>query len=75
MGADLIEVRPEVFGHHLAAADDAVWVQVRQSALEGPAESITEANVARPALLALFREVCKVSVGLGIDQRTSVIYR
>ncbi len=66
MGADLLEVRPELFDRYFAAADAAAGVPVRQYALEGPAESLTETNVAQPALFALSLAVLEVARELGL---------
>lgn len=66
MGSELLEVRPEVFDRYFAAADEAAGVPVRQYALEGPAESLTETNVAQPALFALSLAVLEVATELGI---------
>ncbi len=66
MGSDLLEVRPDVFDRYFAAADEAAGVPVRQYALEGPAESLTETNVAQPALFALSLAVLEVARELGV---------
>lgn len=66
MGADLLEARPEVFDRYFAAADDAAGVPVRTYALDGPIESLTETNVAQPALFALSLAVHEVAREIGI---------
>jgi [acyl-carrier-protein] S-malonyltransferase len=66
MGSDLLEARPEVFDRYFTAADEAAGVPVRQYALEGPTQSLTETNVAQPALFALSLAVLEVATGLGL---------
>jgi [acyl-carrier-protein] S-malonyltransferase len=66
MGSDLLEARPEVFDRYFRAADEAAGVPVRQYALEGPTQSLTETNVAQPALFALSLAVLEVATGLGL---------
>jgi [acyl-carrier-protein] S-malonyltransferase len=53
MGSDLLAARPELYDRYLAQADEASGLPIRQTALEGPIESLTETNVAQPALFAL----------------------
>lgn len=52
MGSDLLAARPEVFDGHFARADEASGLSVRQLALEGPLEALTETDVAQPALFS-----------------------
>jgi [acyl-carrier-protein] S-malonyltransferase len=67
MGADLLAERPEVFDRFFAEADAAAGVPVRQYALEGPLESLTETNVAQPALFALSLAVHEIAREAGIQ--------
>ena len=67
MGSDLLAAQPEVFDHYFSEADAAAGVPVRQLALEGPAESLTETNVAQPALFALSLAVHQVAREMGIE--------
>jgi [acyl-carrier-protein] S-malonyltransferase len=67
MGSELLEARPEVFDRYFAEADAVAGVPVRQYALEGPIESLTETNVAQPALFALSLAVHEVAREMEID--------
>ena len=67
MGADLLAARPEVFDRYFNEADAAAGVPVRQYALDGPIESLTETNVAQPALFALSLAVHDVAREMGIS--------
>ena len=49
MGSDLLDARPEVFARYLSAADEATGLGIRQLALEGPIETLTETDAAQPA--------------------------
>jgi [acyl-carrier-protein] S-malonyltransferase len=53
MGSDLRESDPEVYERYLGQADEISGLSIRQLSLEGPQESLTETNVAQPALFAL----------------------
>jgi [acyl-carrier-protein] S-malonyltransferase len=53
MGSDLLAARPDLFDRYLSRADEASGLPIRQTALEGPIESLTETSVAQPALFAL----------------------
>jgi [acyl-carrier-protein] S-malonyltransferase len=53
MGSDLLEARPDLFDRYFALADEASGKPVRQLALEGPMEALTETDAAQPALFAL----------------------
>src|SRR5215208_2214299 len=53
MGADLKAGRPDLYERYLSQADAASGVPVSQYSLEGPIESLTETDVAQPALFAL----------------------
>jgi [acyl-carrier-protein] S-malonyltransferase len=67
MGSDLLEARPDLYDHYLSRADEAAGVPIRQYSLEGPAESLTETNVAQPALFALSLAVAEAARGAGIQ--------
>jgi [acyl-carrier-protein] S-malonyltransferase len=67
MGSDLLEARPDLYDRYLSAADEAAGVPIRQYSLEGPAESLTETNVAQPALFALSLAVAEAARGAGIQ--------
>jgi [acyl-carrier-protein] S-malonyltransferase len=67
MGADLLEARPELFDRYFAAADQAAGAPIRQLALEGPIEALTETNVAQPALFTLSLAVLEVAGELGLQ--------
>jgi [acyl-carrier-protein] S-malonyltransferase len=53
MGADLQKDRPELFQRYLAKADEIAGLPISRYCLEGPIESLTETQVAQPALFAL----------------------
>jgi len=53
MGADLLEADTALYDRYLSAADEASSLPIRQLSLEGPIESLTETQVAQPALFAL----------------------
>jgi [acyl-carrier-protein] S-malonyltransferase len=53
MGKDLLASAPELYERYLTAADEASGREIRTLSLEGPQESLTETDVAQPALFAL----------------------
>lgn len=53
MGSDLRESDPDLYERYLSQADEISGLPIRQYSLEGPMESLTETNVAQPALFAL----------------------
>jgi [acyl-carrier-protein] S-malonyltransferase len=69
MGSDLLAARPELFDAYFARADEAAGQPIRQYALEGPIESLTETNVAQPALFAMSLAMTEAAreLGLGPD--------
>ena len=67
MGSDLLDARPEVFDRYLAAADDATGLSIRTLALEGPLESLTETDVAQPAIFAVSLAVLEVAREAGLQ--------
>jgi [acyl-carrier-protein] S-malonyltransferase len=66
MGADLLAARPDVYERHLAQADEASGLPIRRYSLEGPIESLTQTNVAQPALFALSLAVAEVAREVGV---------
>lgn len=66
MGSDLKESHPDLYEKYLAQADEISGLPVRQYSLEGPAESLTETNVAQPALFALSLAVAEAADDAGI---------
>jgi [acyl-carrier-protein] S-malonyltransferase len=67
MGSDLLETRPDLYDRYLSRADDASGVPIRQYSLEGPIESLTETNVAQPALFSLSLALLEEARGMGIE--------
>lgn len=67
MGADLREANPELYERYVSAADDVSGLPIRQYSLEGPIESLTETNVAQPALFALSLAVADAAREAGIQ--------
>jgi [acyl-carrier-protein] S-malonyltransferase len=53
MGADLLKTHPDLFERYLNQADAVSGLPIRQYCLEGPIESLTQTDVAQPALFAL----------------------
>jgi [acyl-carrier-protein] S-malonyltransferase len=66
MGSDLLAARPELFDRYFSLADEAAGKPVRQLALEGPAEALTETDVAQPALFALSLAVLEAARDAGL---------
>jgi [acyl-carrier-protein] S-malonyltransferase len=67
MGSELLEARPELFDRYFSLADKAAGKPVRRLALEGPAEALTETDVAQPALFALSLAVLEAAREAGIQ--------
>jgi len=67
MGSDLLVARPELFDRYFGLADEASGKPVRQLALEGPTEALTETDVAQPALFALSLAVLEAARELGLQ--------
>jgi [acyl-carrier-protein] S-malonyltransferase len=67
MGSELLEARPELFDRYFALADEASGKPVRELALQGPAEALTETDVAQPALFALSLAVLDAARELGLQ--------
>jgi [acyl-carrier-protein] S-malonyltransferase len=53
MGSDLLQADPGLYETYLSQADEASGLPIRQYSLEGPIETLTETQVAQPALFAL----------------------
>ncbi|MGH2933588.1 MAG: ACP S-malonyltransferase [Gaiellaceae bacterium] len=66
MGADLRESNPELYDRYLSQADEVSGLPIRQYSLEGPIESLTETNVAQPALFTLSLALLEVARGSGV---------
>ena len=67
MGDDLRGSRPDVYDRYLAQADEISGLPIRQYSLEGPIESLTETNVAQPALFALSLALNQVAREAGLQ--------
>src|SRR5207249_3631064 len=66
MGSDLKESNPDLYAKYLAKADEISGAPIQQYSLEGPAESLTETNIAQPALFALSLAVAEAATDAGI---------
>jgi [acyl-carrier-protein] S-malonyltransferase len=67
MGSDLRDVRPDVYDRYLAQADEVSGLPIRTYSLEGPIESLTETNVAQPALFALSLALLELARDAGVQ--------
>jgi [acyl-carrier-protein] S-malonyltransferase len=67
MGSDLLESHPDLYDRYLSRADEAAGVPIRQYSLEGPMESLTETNVAQPALFSLSLALLEEAGSMGIE--------
>jgi [acyl-carrier-protein] S-malonyltransferase len=66
MGSDLKESQPDLYAKYLVQADEISGSPIQQYSLEGPAESLTETNIAQPALFALSLAVAEAARDAGI---------
>jgi [acyl-carrier-protein] S-malonyltransferase len=66
MGSDLKESHPDLYEKYVARADDVSGLPIQQYSLEGPTESLTETNVAQPALFALSLAVAEAARDAGV---------
>ena len=66
MGKDLKDSRPDLYEQYLSQADEISGLPIQQYSLEGPMESLTETNVAQPALFALSLAVAAAAADAGI---------
>jgi [acyl-carrier-protein] S-malonyltransferase len=67
MGSDLKESHPDLYNRYLGQADEISGLPVRQFSLEGPTESLTETNVAQPALFSLSLAVAEAARDAGVQ--------
>jgi [acyl-carrier-protein] S-malonyltransferase len=67
MGKDLEASRPDLYERYLSRADEVSGLPIRQYSLEGPMETLTETNVAQPALFALSLAVADAAADAGIS--------
>jgi [acyl-carrier-protein] S-malonyltransferase len=67
MGSDLKESRAELYERYLTKADEVSGLPITQYSLEGPMESLTETNVAQPALFAFSLAVADAAREAGIE--------
>ncbi len=67
MGAELLEVRPELFDRYFALADEASGLPIRELALEGPIEELTRTDVAQPALFAISLAIHELAREAGLE--------
>src|SRR5688572_18580454 len=66
MGSALQDARPDLYDRYLAQADEVSSLPIRTYSLEGPIESLTETNVAQPALFALSLALLEVARDAGL---------
>src|SRR5205823_5979531 len=66
MGAELQKSRPELWQRYLEKADEIAGAPVSRFRLEGPIESLTETQVAQPALFALSMGLTEVARETGL---------
>jgi [acyl-carrier-protein] S-malonyltransferase len=66
MGSDLKESHPDLYEKYLSQADELSGLPIQQYSLEGPTESLTETNVAQPALFALSLAVAEAAREAGV---------
>jgi [acyl-carrier-protein] S-malonyltransferase len=67
MGSDLKETHPDLYTKYLSRADAISGLPIQQYSLEGPAETLTQTDVAQPALFALSLAVVEAAKDAGID--------
>jgi len=66
MGADLLESDADLYDRYLSRADELSGLPIRRHSLEGPIESLTETNVAQPALFALSLAIAEAAREVGL---------
>jgi [acyl-carrier-protein] S-malonyltransferase len=66
MGGDLNATRPELFAKHMARAEAASGLPIAQYCLEGPDQTLTQTQVAQPALFALSLALAEVAFEHGL---------
>jgi [acyl-carrier-protein] S-malonyltransferase len=67
MGAELRESRPDLYERYLYQADEVSGLSISGLSLDGPMESLTETNVAQPALFALSLALKEVARDAGLE--------
>ena len=66
MGSELLESDPDLYARYLDRADAASGLTVREYSLEGPAETLTETQVAQPALFSLSLALDELARDIGL---------
>ena len=66
MGSELKSSHPELFDRFLNAADTAAGLPITQYCLEGPLETLTQTQVAQPALFALSLALTEYARQIGL---------
>jgi len=67
MGSDLRESHPDLYDRYLSQADEVSGLPIREYSLDGPIESLTETNVAQPALFTLSLALLDVARSAGLQ--------
>jgi [acyl-carrier-protein] S-malonyltransferase len=67
MGSDLRDADPGLYDKYLTKADEASGLPIRQYSLEGPIETLTETQVAQPALFALSLALVEAARASGLQ--------
>jgi [acyl-carrier-protein] S-malonyltransferase len=67
MGSDLRATRPDVFEAHLNRADAVSGLPITRYCLEGPEETLTETQVAQPALFAVSMALAEIAREEGLQ--------
>ena len=67
MGSDLSEADPGLYDKYLTKADEASGLPIRQYSLDGPIETLTETQVAQPALFALSLALVEAARASGLQ--------
>ena len=66
MGAEILAEDADLFGRLLDRADQVSGLPIRQYCLEGPAERLTETQVAQPALFSVSLAVVELATRAGL---------
>ena len=67
MGSELAESHPDLYGRYVDRAAEASGLPIRELALEGPIEKLTETNAAQPALFSLSLALNEAARELGLQ--------
>src|SRR5919198_966103 len=67
MGGDMQSARSDLYDRYLSQADEPPGLPIRRYSLEGPMESLTQTNVAQPALFALSLAITDVARETGLQ--------